>query len=493
MNNHLKCFALLCLFLGLTTHFVKAQTADEPATEKSEISNSADFSRWVISPVFTPGISVLSSQKDATGAKIPIEENSRFLLGLRLEKYFPNRAQGMGFEVDYLTHSVVFKPSDATYYLTENQVAFSAFYSLKKGGIFSTFHPNLEFGLRNEIAFRNTLTYALSNGTTDAEKINDVFRFYRLRGFVGLGWKKDAFNQAGSIFRIADTNNKRLKEGLSSFALRVYFPIFNQGNIFKDDGTGFPSPVGIFSKNKAFNLFLTLTYTQNIDFKENGFLKPYEAEIDLINDNSELFLPPLINKNISRKKLHGNFALQYEILSPNTDSIFLSANQDTTVFQNGRTFFDSGSYRFGYSLHFGNESNFFKERIVIDPHTKFLWDIFVNASIDFKRQKLATQRPARLYYDSFAFSGGIKVGLPPPSIYLTMGYSYLLPFRRELLIDNGSVDEVNYSGFNNQMVFVGLGIRNNLYVLFNYHFGMESLKVEQSFFDQVGITVGFGL
>lgn len=469
---------------------IKGSIKDKKVSKSANKSAGNEFSRWVISPVLSPAISLLSIQKDENDNKIPIEENDRFLMGMRIEKYFPNTAKGYGVEIDYHAHSMIFSPNEQRYGLYENIAGLSAFYSLKKGKYAASFHPNLEFGIRNEFVINSKLTYA----TTDLqgrENLNGISRFYRLWGMLGVGWKKDIFNQTPSIF-----NDKKTKAGLSSFQLRFYLPVFNQGNPFKDSDATFPSNVDLFRKNTSFNIFCTFSYTQNLDWKNNiasQYKIPSELAEALENNKSDILLAPLVNTNIPRTSFLGNFTISYEAVSPNMDSVFSVVQNDTTVYTIGRSYFSSNSFKFGYSLHFGNHEKFVSDSGEPIYKKGFSYDIFANASYLLQNYRLRNLSPVQLQYHSLALSAGFKFGYMPTGIYFTAGYTYRIPLAKKLLINENSYEEFNFSNLRNQTFFVGIGMRNNIYIILNYYQGLENLKVEKNFFDNVGISVGFGI
>lgn len=455
---------------------------------KKRKQTSKMYGRWVYSLIFTPGISLFSQLQDAEGNALAISRNDRFLTGLRFEKYFPNTAYGYGAELDFMERNVIIEPAPGSVFaFIENTASFSPFINLKRGRFDKTFHPTVEIGLRNEYIMDSKVSYA-DNDITGKINNSVAVNSYRLWTYIGLGWKRDAFNQSGSII-----NSRRTKAGLSSLQVKFFFSVFNQANIFRDSGVTFPAALSSFRKSKFFETFATLSYTHNLDWKSN-ILSQYNVPGYLSRNKSDIFIPPLINTNKSRRGFQGNLFLEHELVSPGMDSVFVTTGQDTTIFNTGRNIANAGNFTFGYTLHFiGNHKKFINESTGRSVERRgFSWDLFVKAGYNMRNYRLSSLRLAQLTYQAIEGTGGIRLGRTPPGLHLILGYTYSLNVKKEFLLFNKTVSNFKFSNQTVHIPFVGIGIRNNFYILLRYRYDMENLKVEKGFLDNVGVTIGFG-
>lgn len=480
---------LLLLFISIST---VAQTDEIPAN----FSN-----RWMLSPVFSPGVSVLHRQNDAVGDRIPIGQDKRFLFGLRAERYFPNRSSGYGFETDVFLRTLVYEPAGTRYLFQERGMAFTPFYYVQSGGFRELKHPTLELGLRNELLLDGRAKYAFEGSPDQRNNDLDVLRRYRLWLQVGLGWDRDFFNAPMGIFK-SNNGSVTSRTALAGFRLRAHFPMLSLGNVFQEDGRTFPEDFERFRKNRFFGSFLTLSYTYRFDARINSLPGGYSIpDNKLLPYPADRFLPAIANNHhVARPLPYGNFYLNFEASPFAIDSVFLTqpGSVDTLVFDLDRTLGNAGSFAVGYVFHFlGNPDMFISsktDRLIVDPRSNFNYDVFVAGGLGWRDAQLSNRRIALLKTSYAEVGGGIKFGVPKSGIYLTAGYFFILPLRERFLAGMQTIEEFRFRGIQQRHIpYLGISMRNGLTINFKYFYEVESIATEPlTFFDRVGISVGFG-
>ena len=433
------------------------------------------YARWVFAPRLLPYVPIFSRQLDEDDQEIQVEYDRGFIIGGRIEKYFPNSARGFGIEVDFFNRDLNLFREDR-FLISENAISLTPFFSLKKRGFEKLNHPFLEFGVRNQ--------YTLSSQIVQSGGVflqNPSFlKKYRLWGYIGIGSKKDLFNQPSK------------KVGLSNFSLGIFFPIFNQTSTFKQTNSGFIPGFDLFRKNRTSNFFVSLNFAQYLDIKKNKCGDCYEIPYELLTGNEQQFLPALANWSKPKKWFFGNFYMHIGFQS-RLDSVFIDREGlERMILRRNHAI----STRLGYSIHFlGNYSKYYNDKgkpFIIKSDKKVRWDLFVSGGLSDRRIVLGQSTRYRLNQIAAEISGGFRIGYTKLGIFLFGGYTRVFPLYEEFLYEDGTTEDFNFSNTRNEYFFLGFSFRNSILIKCNYFF-LENLKRKSSLQDNLGLSIGFAI
>lgn len=448
---------------------------ESPSFPEYSLSSGA-FSKWVLSPSAFPYRPVINQQLDFNDEEIETEYDRGLILGLRLEKYYPNAAKGFGFEMDVLNRDLVLF-RDSRYFLSETAVALTPIYKLKTGNFEKLRHAFFEFGVRNQYTFSQQLLQADGFFQRSPETTR-VFKFW---GYIGLGVLNDMFNQDAK------------RANLSSLSIGAYFNLFNQAPVFKNQASVFSAQEALFSNNKTSNAFISIKYAQYLDIKKNECTTCHQMPESLLGKNSHSkFLPPLIHWNNPRSFLFGNFYFNAGV-QPRVDSTFIELESSSPVELN---LLHGISTHLGYSFHFlGNHAKYYSAtgEGLINQHLKgFRYDLFVSGGLFDSRTVLGKNTRYRIHEFGAEFSAGFRVGYSPPGIYLLGGYTRRLLLEIEVLYDNETFKDFNLGNIENEYFFLGLSYKNAIVLRANYR-PLSTVKLQERFLDRLWFSIGFGI
>lgn len=440
-------------------------------------ASSKESARWTFSPTLFPYVPVINRLSDINDVKINITNDNGIIYGFRVEKYFPNSKKGFGVEMDYLNREIV--ATDANrYYFAENAISLMPFYSIKSGGIEKINHKFLEFGLKNQYTFYNSVYR--SDGVESFDDYNlSLLKKFRLYGYLGFGLKRDEFNK----------ESKRI--GLSTLSAGIFFPIFNQANLTRNRKFNYPTEFEIFRKGNYVNAYLVINYVQNIDWKKSTDGGIYQIPPGAIlstssNFKPQKYLPPLVHWTNPETNLFGNFFL-HSVFQPQVDTVQLTSSiySDTNLIIKS-----SISWKVGYTFHFLGK---YSQYNLGENERGGRYDLFVSANFLNQIYNLKGSQEARINKLSFELSGGGRVGLYPPGIFVFAGYTQRFDLANKLLVNLDETKDFNFANLGHSSIFVGLSIKNAINFRVIVTPSIKTLKKSEPKMDKLSFSIGFGI
>ncbi|MEO1262976.1 MAG: hypothetical protein AAFZ15_29475 [Bacteroidota bacterium] len=439
-------------------------------------SSSKESSRWTFSPTISPYIPIINRLSDIDDDKISINNDDGFIYGLKFEKYFPNSKKGFGFEINYLNREIIVTDANR-YYFSENAISLTPFYSLKSGGIEQINHTSFEFGLKNQFTFYNS-AYR-SDGSNSFDDYNvAMLRRFRLYGYLGVGIKKDEFNKESH------------RIGVSTLNIGIFFPIFNQANLTKNNNFIYPPGFEIFRKSRYSNFYAVLNYFQNIDMKKSTdgsiYQIPEAFTYPKNNFKPKKLFPPLIHWTNPITSGFGNFYL-HSVFQPQVDSVELSSRiySDTSL-----TIKSSLSWKAGYTYHFaGNYSNFIES----GKDRGWRYNLFLGAGVLNKIYNLKGTQEARINSLSIELNAGGRLGYYPPGLFVLIGCTYQIDLNQKLLVNLDETEDFDLANLKYFRLFAGLSIKNAINIRVIATPSLNNYKKNETLMDKLSFSIGFGL
>jgi len=477
----IKFITLCFLFLN----FMCSVFSQDVITSDKGINSKHYNTRFVWNPIVIPVLTpkFLNNQFAKDDQPIQIEHDRGILFGARLEKYYPNNnidyAVEIGFEDRFL--GVL---SDRRFLLRNKSIEIVPIISLKKGNFDNTRHPFIEFGIKNKFLLPNSSYIKFlneNNGLTESS--NQILKNYRISGYIGIGIKNDIFNHTGSNPRTV---------GLQNFSIGLDFPIFNQGNIFKNRKALFLDPFDLFEKNYASSWFFRITYSDLIDVKKNKSPNAYSIPIKKEKLSVKDFFPPMADAQKNSTNFFGNFFL-HATYQPQVDSVFFSAENFVEELSSIQA---TTSFKLGYTLHFGNYKQFIADDTgqVVSyafQEKKIQFDGYFSCSIFDNWYELRGIHSGKINQLELEILAGLRVGLFQQRFFLTSGYSYFLPIVKKVYLSDRIIDLDNFSRRSPKSIYIGLNYKR-LFSFKIYYRKLETLAIEGSS-KMENLTFSFGL
>jgi len=484
-------FLLICL-----SSITSLSAQDNNYYKESKQVSAKTFSRLVWNPKINIYFPFLDQQFDANDEKINIEYNNGVLIGARFERYFPNRRIDFGAEIDYQNRRLGYSHDNTRYQSFDQGFSIMPTISFKKGKYDKTKHFFQEIGLRNQIIIGNNSEIGfLNQGGGINNSSEKILKTYKLSGYIGIGFKNDIFNHLGTATKKGMNNPPNV--GLRNLSIGIHFPLFNQGNTFKNRNTNFDAPFELFKKNYTRSLFFTINYSDQIDYKKNREEAPYT--IPFITDDTfvDTYLPPIGNTDLNKKNYSGNFYMHLNY-QPKVDSVFFTGGRMKEGLIDVKP---TISYNIGYTFHFlGNYKKFFvvnedENRITpvsITGEGSHRFNFFISAGINDQWYEFKGSKSGRANYLTFETSGGFRRSGPKQRVFLFGGYTYRLILKKNLYINEFDFLDFTVGTYAKSNYFLGLSLKSFLSLKISYR-DILTERSEEKLLDKFGFTIGIGI
>lgn len=472
---------LITCLVFITLSFSHAQDGGIYKKGKRDPSEKLN-KRWVFYPKFQPYYPVLTSFKNLENETIEVKEENGLMVGMVFEKFYPNRNLGYKIDFDYTARDLIF-PGSPTFYLSENNIGLTPILQLKKNKLLKEKIPLFELGLRTQYTLSSILVATDQNLALEVDNF-DLLRNIRWYGYVGIGIE--------NILSNVELGKTRYV-GLKHFSVGMYFPLFNQANLFKSDKPNFEAPYDVFFKSRFSHFYFNINFAHALDLKRNLVSYTMPAEV---YGNCSKDAQPFINWSNPKKNLFSNFYF-HALIQPRVDSIvidYIGDNQFITDVSPAPV-----SYRLGYTLHFlGNYKKHINTTTCLEYNAntadyKILrFNFFVSTGVSNRTFFIENGLSRTNLFDAEAL-GGVRFGLHPFGIFAFGGYAYQINLSKELSLRDKFFDDFNFSNLGNSYWFGGLSYKNLLSFRVNYHPGFTNEKVVSSILDKMSFSIGIGI